>query len=60
METKPEYLSLREAAIELGVNRSWLKGHLEALNIPLLAVGKTLAVKRDDLKQVKSTKEAMA
>ena len=53
METKAEYLSLREAARELGVNRTWLAGHLAALSIPLMPVGKSLAVRREDLKRVK-------
>ena len=55
METKEECLSLWEAAAELGVNPPWLKGHLEARQIRLMAVGKTLAVRRKDLKRVKTT-----
>lgn len=61
METSNEYLSLTEAAKSLGVNRTWLKGHLAALQIALVPVGKTLVIRREDLKRVKGTpKEVMA
>ncbi len=55
MDAKPEYLSLRQAAKELGVERRWLKGHLAALNIPLMPLGPSLAIKRDVVDRIKST-----
>jgi hypothetical protein len=47
-----EYLSIRQAAEELGVNRTWLSGHLAALKVPLMPIGKSLGVRRKDLKRV--------
>ncbi len=61
MVNKKEYLSLRKAAEELRVNRSWLHGHLAGLGIPLMPIGNSLAVKRSDLKRVKApAKESIA
>lgn len=45
-------LSLRSAARELGVNSTWLSGHLAALKVKLTPIGRTLAVSRHDLKRV--------
>ncbi len=52
VDNQHEYLSLRKAAEELGVNRAWLAGHLSALKL-LTPIGSSLAVRRRDLKRVK-------
>ena len=52
MDNQHEYLSLRKAAQELRVNRAWLAGHLSALGL-LTPIGKSLAVRRKDLKRIK-------
>lgn len=53
MDQKPEYLSLREAAKELGVNRTWLAGALSSLEVPLMPLGQSKAVRRSDLARLK-------
>ena len=56
MDNTPDYLSLRDAAKYLGVNRTWLAGALAALSIPLMPLGTAKVVKRTDLERVRKLK----
>lgn len=55
MKTKSEYISIRKAAEEIGVNRMWLHGHLVGLGIPLIRAGNSIAISRAALRQIKKS-----
>jgi len=49
----PEHLSLTAVASELGVDRRWLAGLCEALEISLVSVGRMRGVKQADVARLR-------
>ncbi len=56
MDNSHDYMSLRDAAKYLGVNRTWLAGAVAALGIPTMALGTAKVIKRTDLEKVRKFK----